>query len=767
VLAGLVRSPARRPTRVAVAILLGALIPAAAPAVASGVGRASGGLRRSVVLELAIAPTAALPAAGTRTAAAAGAAALGLRVDGGDSASLTASGPAVLVARLFPATGRGVGAAVATPAVLRGSVELVVDPADRTRVAHSEITVAPVVSAVGGASAVPRRAGSAPPSDPAPAGPGVAISDLTAAYGGSAPGPQAAAKTRPVLTAQTPVIASLQLAGWEPALLARYARDVVYPNDPTYDPVRSGQYAGIPIGRATSWGGAADQLPDGRPDDGSDAEVALDQEMLLAAAPGAKQRAYFATNTAEGYLAALERVAADRAAGMPIVAFTTSWGSCEAVYDPVFLTRIEGTLRRLVDLGVTLFAASGDDGVNDCARAGRSGAAVDYPSSSVYAVGVGGTSHPNGAGVPLPDTAWVNEDAGDPSRSAGSGGGASARFALPSWQASVGGSRRQVPDIALPADAQANGVVIDTNRHDADGTLTLQQPIVGGTSLASPLAAAMLVNYLISTGFPGGVRGLGDIHRGLYLAARSSPGALVDVVAADGPNDQHVIHNPGRGYDQATGLGTPDMTVLGPLLSAAETAPPPGSAPRVRAPALSTARVPLALSAPSGTVGYFLSVGRDRGCTGTVTRALTSVTAPTGRAQLFAHAVSSALVCSTAASVAVEVAIDDRAAARTRGWTSKGDAHALAHTYSAASAAGAALAWTVPGPTIEVLLDPFSRGGTAQLLIDGRVLHTVSSRGSTRWAVPFTLRTSPGVHTVTVQVLGSGEVRVDGVLPLH
>ncbi len=708
-------------------VLLAGVLLAGLPAMAAAGGAAP---RRSVVLALAAPAAEVLPSAATRSAAAAAAGALGLRVDGGDAASLTVSGPAVRVADLFPRSDFRLGATLATPVALRATVELVIDPADRTPVAHGHIT---------------------------------AVSDLAAAYGGPAPG--AAGRTRPALTARTPVIASLQLAGWEPELLTRYAHDQVFTADPSYDPVAAGQYTAVPVDRPERWGGAADTDGSGQLDDEADAEVALDQEALLAAAPEVKQRAYFATNSSKGYLAALDRLLADVDAGLPIVAFTTSWGSCEAVYGGGYLLRVDAVLRRLSALGVTVFAASGDDGLTDCLRSGRGGRAVDYPASSPYAVGVGGTRHDNGSAPPAPDRAWVVQPSAERVGAAGSGGGSSAVFAAPSWQAPLGGSRRRVPDLALAADS-SSGVQIETNDHSG-GRLRLQTPVVGGTSLASPLAAALVTNYLAGRGFGGGrVHGLGDVHRAMYAAA-STLGAFVDVVATGQPNSPQVIATPGVGYDEATGLGTPNLAVLGPLLSAGATAPRSPGPPSVRVPPLSTGRVALQLAAPTGTVGYFVSVGHDAGCMGGLTKARTSVAAREGVSTVYVRALSSALTCSSARTGTLVVGTDDGKARRTPGWASRGSAAAFAGTFSSAGRPGAQLEWTLTGQRFRVLLDTFSRGGDAQLLVDGRVVRTVATRGRDRWAVPLAVAApTGGRHTVSVRVVGDGEVRADGIVRL-
>jgi len=711
-----------------------AALTAAAAVLPTAAYAADAGPRESLVLQLAAAPDRLLPAAATRAAAEDAARGLGLRVDGSDATSVRVSGPAASVSATFPPADERRGAVRVTPAAFASSVALVVDPGDRTAVASPHATFSG--------------------------------SDFAAAYG--APVPGGYPRVRPSLGPQTPVIATLQLSGWEPELLTRYARDFVYTGDAGYDPVASAQYVGVPVDRPERWNPRIDTDAQGNPEDDGDGEVALDQEALLAAAPAARQRAYFATNSAAGYLAALNRVLADVASGLPIVAFSTSWGSCEPLYAPSYLLQVEDALRRLSAAGVTLFAASGDDGLADCSAAGNDAPAVDYPASSPQVVGVGGTSHPNGPGSPAPDTAWSS-----PARQRGSGGGVSTIFARPSWQAAAGfGPARQVPDLALVADL-ATGFGVYTAAHDSNGNPRLVGPDpAGGTSLSAPLAAAMLTNVLTARGFGAGqVRGLGDIHRALYAAALGTPGAFTDVVAVTA-NTPLTIAPPAPGYDRSTGLGTPNWSALAPALFAP--APPAPSAPPVGVPALSTGSVPLRL-APVGpaVLGYYVDTV-DSGCAGVPVAPPVTQNLPEGVTRLFVRALSPALVCSPATVVSAAVGRDDRKAVRSRGWALKGNGSAFAGTYLESNQRGATASWSVTGRSFAVLLDTSRASGVADILLDGRVVRRVDLARTSGWATRVPVGSaSRARHTVTVRVLGqpgagsrSAAVRVDGLLTL-
>ncbi|HVU73782.1 MAG TPA: hypothetical protein VHE83_12535, partial [Mycobacteriales bacterium] len=409
------------------------------------------------------------------------------------------------------------------------------------------------------------------------AGAPVIGSDLLQAYG--VPSAPLAPTAPPAITGRTPVVASIQLSGWNATDLSIFAAtqgigdghalfsSAAQPCQLTqpsicYDPVKSGQYTAVAVDRQPTITQADSQAD-------SEAEVALDQETLLAVAPKLAQRAYFATNggpttTTTGILGAFNAVLADVTDGYPIVALTTSWGNCEdgsLAFDEL-RTSLETTLQKLNAAGVTVFAASGDAGAYDCAPdqggvgsnpldPAYSTPAVDYPCSSPWVECVGGTSHPNGSSAPAPDTAWDEGDADTPYKGSGSGGGASTVFPRPSWQAGEPGpAHRLVPDLALDGDPSTGiRTIVDGSPH-----------VIGGTSLAAPTAAAMLSD-IVSAAYPSCAlpKGVGDIHTALY----SNPGAFVDVVA---PSSSSAIQPAGPGFDEATGLGTPTWAALAPSL---------------------------------------------------------------------------------------------------------------------------------------------------------------------------------------------------------
>ena len=198
-------------------------------------------------------------------------------------------------------------------------------------------------------------------------------------------------------------------------------------------------------------------------DDG--AEVALDTQTLLAASPQLRQRVYQVDNCGDAQHDAIAQILSDVQAGMPIVALSTSWGSCEKMNYGSTKADVDD-VNALLAAGVTMFAASGDDGADDC-NIHPGADAVDSPAAIPGVVAVGGTTGTTAA----TETIW-NDGAGY----ATGGGFSCGFFARPAYQAKVakpasyphngftcpsGSSERMVPDIAANG---GNGIAAIVHR---------------------------------------------------------------------------------------------------------------------------------------------------------------------------------------------------------------------------------------------------------------------------------------------------------------
>ncbi|MEU3876218.1 MULTISPECIES: S53 family peptidase [Streptomyces] len=286
--------------------------------------------------------------------------------------------------------------------------------------------------------------------------------------------------------------------------------------------------------------GGAGNAPDGNPD-GPDGEVMLDIEVAGALAPGARQVVYFAPNSAQGFVDALATaVAADPTPA----AVSISWGAAESNWTAQSRNLFDEALVDAAALGVSVFAASGDDASTDGAADGRPH--TDFPASSPHVVACGGTRLDADPvhGTVRSETVWHTDGQG-------TGGGVSHAFRLPTWQSQAGvptvpghPAGRGVPDVSAVADPETGYEVL------VDG----QPQVVGGTSAVAPLWAALACRLSEALGRP-----LGLLQPLLYPGAipgHTAPG-FRDITQGD--NGHFTAAN---GWDACTGLGSPNGAEL-------------------------------------------------------------------------------------------------------------------------------------------------------------------------------------------------------------
>jgi subtilase family serine protease len=348
---------------------------------------------------------------------------------------------------------------------------------------------------------------------------------------------------------------------------------------------------------------------------GDESESDLDLEWSGAIATGADiYFVYTGSNTNYGAFDAIQYAVDQDIA--PII--SSSYGECEAYLDG---STLESTFQQATSQGQTLLAASGDDGSTDCyisdsttsgnpPQSQQQALAVDYPASSPYVTGMGGTEvsqananyltsgtaywegSSNGNDVIssalqyLPEVAWNDDTAncGQDNCLAASGGGASTLFTKPSWQTGVPGipsdGKRDVPDLALYASPSFPGYLYCTSdtsawdsqdgqvascnsgfRDSSTGLLT----VAGGTSFAAPIFAGVVALINQKADY---TSGQGLINPTLYKLASDSTtysSAFHDITT--GNNDctagspycsSTAGFSAGTGYDQVTGLGSID-----------------------------------------------------------------------------------------------------------------------------------------------------------------------------------------------------------------
>ena len=281
--------------------------------------------------------------------------------------------------------------------------------------------------------------------------------------------------------------------------------------------------------------------------------------------------------------------------------------STVAEYDHLFqLAAVEG---------ITVNFSAGDCGDNSpassCGGAGGEGsssAQTTFPASDPWVTAVGGTSAAIDAGGRLAwstswgTRAWLLSGAQWESGGwlFGGGGGTSADFAQPSYQASGGvpssladtlltgatasSPRRVVPDISLDADP-FTGLLVGETQPLPDGKTGYAEAAIGGTSLASPLltgleADAISVRGGVSLGFVNPTLYCGcmaddpDSIRDVTDTPSNAPRPIAEVfpafqgqaAAVAGLGQDGALHAD-AGYDDATGLGTPGPWFIDDLAS--------------------------------------------------------------------------------------------------------------------------------------------------------------------------------------------------------
>lgn len=292
----------------------------------------------------------------------------------------------------------------------------------------------------------------------------------------------------------------------------------------------------------------AQNVPDGDPN-GADGEVELDIEMAATIAPKAKFNVYFAPNTEQGFVDAINQSVKD---GCGIVSI--SWGGPETSWSAQGLKSLNSAIQTASAAGVTVLVASGDDGSND--GVGDNKNHVDFPASSPYATGTGGTTLKVSNGKITSETVW-----NDGANGGAGGGGVSADFTLPSWQknakvpaAPAKGGGRGVPDVAGDADPETGVNVI------IDG----QTGQIGGTSMVAPMWAGMLARVNQNLG-----KNVGYMNPAIYTAPFKA--GFHDITSGNN-SDGSTGFKAGAGWDAASGLGSPNGAALQSAFAAAQKA---------------------------------------------------------------------------------------------------------------------------------------------------------------------------------------------------
>jgi kumamolisin len=161
------------------------------------------------------------------------------------------------------------------------------------------------------------------------------------------------------------------------------------------------------------------------PEMNADDQVAMDIEIAGAIAPGARQVVYFAQNSDQSFLKAVN--AAIFAAPQP-VCISIGWGQAENAYTKQVMRAFEAAFQDAANLGIPVCVSAGNAGWFD----ESSSLHVDFPASAPHALACGGTKLLALDGAITMETVWsavVTDDEGKRVRQR-TGGGVSQFFVV-------------------------------------------------------------------------------------------------------------------------------------------------------------------------------------------------------------------------------------------------------------------------------------------------------------------------------------------------
>lgn len=306
-------------------------------------------------------------------------------------------------------------------------------------------------------------------------------------------------------------------------------------------------------------------------------EKTLDVEAVHAMAPGANIHYYGAASCFDNDLTdTLARVVKDD----KVQLVSNSYGDAGEGVSADEVAAEEAVFLQGATEGISFLFSSGDSG-DELANTGIKQA--DYSASDPYVTAVGGTSTAIGSsGQLLFQTGWGTVKYSLSANGKawkkvgflyGAGGGTSALFNQPPYQAGVTNSAyREVPDVAMDADPNT-GMLIGETQTFPEG-VHYGEFRIGGTSLASPLFAGMTALALQHEGGTGA--GLLNptiySHQSAFTDVKGTPPdkGVVRVDFANGVDGSNGLLYSVRtfnqdsslqvtpGYDEVTGIGVPN-----------------------------------------------------------------------------------------------------------------------------------------------------------------------------------------------------------------
>jgi kumamolisin len=306
-------------------------------------------------------------------------------------------------------------------------------------------------------------------------------------------------------------------------------------------------------------------------------EACLDIEWSSSIAPAAKIRVYGINDFVDAdfdlaYQQIYSDVTSNPQLGLHVVSL--SYGGVEGAASQ--LQTDTQLFAQLASTGVTIFAASGDDGSSPYYPYDDDISQVESPASDPHVTGVGGTSLTlnTTTGNIASETAWGGTENGYNAEANtntlityGSGGGTSSYFPTPTWQAAAAqaylttlatptsAGLRCVPDVSAAASPSTGCLIV------VDGA----NETVGGTSWGTPTWSGFctLINQVRANN---NLPPLGMLNPKIYPLLGTAN--FHDITSGN-----NGAYSASVGYDVVTGLGTPNVTALAQTLSTVITPP--------------------------------------------------------------------------------------------------------------------------------------------------------------------------------------------------
>jgi subtilase family serine protease len=345
--------------------------------------------------------------------------------------------------------------------------------------------------------------------------------------------------------------------------------------------------------------------PFGSPDNGGYFEASLDVQQVLGGAPGAQVTVVDIPDLSDGsildgYNYVVNAMNGNGGAFFQVV--SSSFGECELFYsaayndgeDFSYLFDYYNTLFEQGNAeGVTFVASSGDSGGLGCpdtnyvagpvngvepTAPSRFLPGIEFPASSPFVTAVGGTNLVTTYNPPSLNSAYVSENGdGDPELPYdpygygvgvyggfwGAGGGVSAYFSQPSYQALVntGSTFRTTPDVGMQVGGCPNGIGIAPCGPNRSYVLTyIGGALYGviGTSVAAPEFAGALALAVEAYG------PIGNANTFLYAqgAAQTAGASTSYNRSIPGFDGKYTNATPSTNYNYIVGNGTPKVRHL-------------------------------------------------------------------------------------------------------------------------------------------------------------------------------------------------------------